>query len=145
MVESDLTYVKNGVELYQKKGQDFSEEVNAHFIQACLRAGNPKVASDLFSVYANRISAWSTPKTFHMLVESLISRNELESVVKMLSIVSKKGVIASKETFDIIFIKLQEVEDKGVMYIKLMTSASKMLTPGDVEYLKSRHPDPSKQ
>ena len=80
-----------------------------------------------------------------MLIESLISQNELDSIVKMLSIVSKKGVIASKETFDIIFIKLQEVEDKRVMYLKLMTSASKMLTPGDAEYLTSQYPDPSKQ
>jgi len=72
----ELKYATHAVALYQRKGQDFSEEVNSHFISACIRGGQPAVAAAELAKYACRIGAWTTPAAFERLVASLEAQGQ---------------------------------------------------------------------
>jgi hypothetical protein len=53
------------IKVYQKKGQDFSEEVNSHYVNASIRANNFAPIVEDFLKYKHRIGAWTTPSSFH--------------------------------------------------------------------------------
>ena len=67
-------YALQAVKLFQTKGQDFSEEVNSHFISAVAeRGGSPLEAGRMLAVPKNRIGAWSTTKSLTKLVEAMVA------------------------------------------------------------------------
>ena len=72
--KEDLKYGRGLVELFQLKGQDFSEEVNSHFVAMCIRAEQPEVAVKNFAVYKNRLGSWTTPKSFHNLTTAVLNQ-----------------------------------------------------------------------
>jgi len=69
------THAKYGVQavsLYQLKGQDFSEEINSHFISAVAERGRrPLEAAQVLAKYKNRIGAWSTANSLTKLITSM--------------------------------------------------------------------------
>ena len=77
----ELKYASHAVALYQRKGQDFSEEVNSHFISACIRGGQPVVAAAELAKYACRIGAWTTPVAFERLAASLEAQGQARELI----------------------------------------------------------------
>jgi hypothetical protein len=51
--------------VYQKKGQDFSEEINSHYVAASIKAQNFDPIIKDFLKYKNRIGAWTSANAFH--------------------------------------------------------------------------------
>ena len=69
---SHAKYGVQAVALYQIKGQDFSEEINSHFISAVAERGRrPLEAAQVLAKYKNRIGAWSTASSLAKLINAM--------------------------------------------------------------------------
>lgn len=78
---SHINFGTQAVLLYQRKGQDFSEEVNSHFITAVAeRCQAPHEAALILAKYKNRIGAWSTGSSLTKLMEALVATGDVEAV-----------------------------------------------------------------
>ncbi len=74
-------YGIEAVKLYQVKGQDFSEEINSHFIMAVAERGQaPLQAATMLAKYKNRIGAWSTPSSLSKLLAALQNKSNAAPV-----------------------------------------------------------------
>jgi hypothetical protein len=93
-----LKYALLGVEAFQKKGQDFSEEISGLFVNTCLKLNDPMVAVDLFLKVNRRIAAWQTASSVQRLVasaatlESVPAAERTTKLVNMLGMLNYKGV-----------------------------------------------------
>jgi hypothetical protein len=69
---SHAKYGVQAVAIYQIKGQDFSEEINSHFISAVAERGRrPLEAAHVLAKYKNRIGAWSTASSLAKLINAM--------------------------------------------------------------------------
>ena len=89
---SHVRYAVEGVKLFQTKGHDFSEEVNSHFITACIRGGNPQAAAELMCIPKHRIGAWSTLTSIGRLIDALDEEKDAELLKNLLFVLAPKGV-----------------------------------------------------
>ena len=100
---STTNIATKAVAVYQRKGQDFSEEANSHFVKACIRVNQPALAVTEFSTYKSRIGSWTTPTSLHRLIESLETSGETITIVDTLPVLIAKGVKVRKESLEIVF------------------------------------------
>ena len=159
--KDDVRYGVQMVELYQRKGQDFSEEVASHFVSMTIRGEQPMVAVKALAKYKNRIGAWVTPKSFHNLVTSVLSmeavqkaegegevkgEGEVEGPLRLLAsaleTVSKKGVKLGADDVQEVARRLSEAGDLEA-YIKVMAAAPRVIDAEAVERIAKLHPPPS--
>lgn len=93
-----LKYALLGVETFQKRGLDFSEEISGLFVKTCIKYKNPMMAVNLFLKMNRRIAAWQTPSSVHRLVESVLAEagddagKHTTSLVNMMGMLHYKGV-----------------------------------------------------
>jgi len=140
--KDDVKYGAKLVEVFQEKGQDFSEEVNSHFVAMCIRGEQPLVAVKQFSKYKNRIGAWTTPKSFHSLVTSALTEKDAEVVKELaaaLDTMTSKGVKVNADTVGLLYGRSPDAET----YTRIKTAASRCLTPDAAAALESAHPPPA--
>ena len=100
-----LKYIMLGLELFQKKGQDFTEEVSSLFVKSCIKHNDPLMAVNLFLKINRRISAWQTASSVHRLIESVRSKSTTEYVtqsVNLLGVLSYKGVKINEATIQLV-------------------------------------------
>jgi len=102
-----LKYALLGVEAFQQKGQDFSEEISGLFVKTCIKYNSPLTAVELFLKVNRRISAWQTPSSVHRLIESVQTQavNKTEhttSLVNMLGVLHYKGVRLFPSTIEVV-------------------------------------------
>ena len=97
----DIKYAVKAVELYQRKGQDFSEEVNSHFIQACVRSNSPSIALEYFLKPKNRLSAWTTATSLNRLLESVLANNLNANLLEVILILKSKGLYLNKRSIEL--------------------------------------------
>ena len=100
-----LKYVLLGVELFQKKGQDFTEEISSLFVKTCIKHNEPLMAVDLFLKLNRRLAAWQTSSSIHRLIESVRSKSSSEYVtqsVNLLGVLSYKGVRLAEPTIRLV-------------------------------------------
>jgi len=65
-------YAVGSVDLFQKKKQDFSEEVCSHFVRAVAEDGKaPMQAARVLGRFRNRLGAWLTPNSALRLMNAL--------------------------------------------------------------------------
>jgi hypothetical protein len=70
-------YSLNGVDLYQRKGQDFSEEVNSHFVRSVAIDGQQAVtAAKVLAKWKNRLGAWSTTTSLEKLLRAMVEQGQ---------------------------------------------------------------------
>ena len=112
-----------GVDLYQRKGQDFSEEVNSHFIRSVAVEGKQAVAvAKMIAKWKNRIGAWGTTTSLQRLMQGLIDQapadgsvdgeaSIAELAVSVLEVSHRKGVGMTKPVFELAMKLIPE--DKG--------------------------------
>ena len=93
-----VRYAVQGVELYQRKRHDFSEEVNSHFVSACIRGESPMAAVELFLKPSYRIGAWSTLTSIGRLVDAVGEQGDAVKLKEMLFLLADKGVKFSEDT-----------------------------------------------
>ena len=128
---------------YQKKGLDFNEHLASYFVKACITGDQTKEAAELCSIYKNRMGAWLPPSSLGELVKVLCEKNEIEIAVKMFATISQKGVIANPETFELMFTKALESEDKAFeLHSKLVAAAQKMVADNIFQDLQAKFPAP---
>ena len=116
-------YSLQAVHLYQRKGQDFSEEVNSHFVRSVAIDGKQAVAAaKVMAKWKNRIGAWSTTTSLEKLLGALVEQGPYVSagtgeedekksqeevpdvpalVVDLLEVSLKKGVFMNKAVFEV--------------------------------------------
>lgn len=105
----DVKYAKYAAELFQRKGQDFSEETNSHFVMACIRGNAPGVVVEHFSDSKHRLGAWTTNKSFNRLLEALHEQDVLpEQFVDVLKTLKVKGLYLNDASVEL----LQKLSDK---------------------------------
>ena len=113
----------HAVDLYQRKGQDFSEEVNSHFIRSVAVEGERAVsAAKVIAKWKNRIGAWGTTTSLQKLLQGLLDQgspeeavgdsevNVAELAVTVLEVSQKKGVGLTKPNFEVAMKLIAEVE-----------------------------------
>lgn len=106
---NDVKYAKYAAELFQRKGQDFSEETNSHFIMACIRGGTPNVAVEHFAKSKHRLGAWTTNTSFNRLLEALLEQDTLpDCFPQVLDSLLIKGLYINETTVGL----LQRVAEK---------------------------------
>ena len=108
-----VKYAVLAAELYNKKGNDFSVEVNALFIRSCLKGNNTKAVIDHFKVFSNRLSAWTGIPSFNRLLESIIQENVTENVAEVVDILKKKG-LSLKYSYDVLMKLRDSTSDEAL-------------------------------
>lgn len=98
-----VTYAVEAVKLYQVKGIDFTEEVNSHFVSACIRGKSPRAAAELMVKVNYRIGAWSTISSMGKLVEALDPATDAALLRDLFLVNAHKGVRFSAESIVKIF------------------------------------------
>lgn len=146
--KDDVKYGAQMVELFQRKGQDFSEEVNSHFVAMCIRAGQPELAVKHFSKYNNRIGSWTTPKSFLSLATAAIQASAaakdkqvatVKDLATALDVITLKGV---RVTPDSIKLLLQHCGAEPQVHAQLSTVAARVLGADEGAKLVAQHPAP---
>lgn len=149
--KDDVKYGLQMVELFQIKGQDFSEEVNSHFVSMCVRGEQPHIAIKQFSKYKNRIGAWTTPKSFHNLTSSVMELQKssaatdapdlTKELVTALDTVTLKGAKISPESLSLILQQCCEKKDLA-MYTTASKAAARCLDKEALAVIHGAHPVP---
>ena len=137
----EVKYASKAVALYQRKGQDFSEEVNSHFVNACIRGGQPVVAATEFAKYGSRIGAWTTPASFERLVASLEESGEVNESINAVQVLALKGVKLKKESVAVV-VKAAASSGDAAIYNKTVESAMKILGAKDGQSVAEMFPLP---
>lgn len=105
----DVKYAKIAAELYQKKGQDFSEETNSIFIAACIRGGAPDVVVEHFAKSKHRLGAWTSNTSFNRLLGALLEQETIpECFPEVLILLRRKGLFIN----DVTVALLQQLVEK---------------------------------
>ncbi len=141
-VPKDVKYGQLGVSLYQRKGQDFSEEINSLFIKMCIRGKNLKVAAEELSTYENRLGAWTTPTSFHRLAEGLGFGRGAKLLTDAFDVVTQKGVKVSVASTELV---LKACVEKGdaELHKKAAEGAARVLDSGALGELLVKYPQPA--
>ncbi len=95
----EIKYGVRAADLYQKKGNDFSELANATFINACIRSKSPQAALDIFRVFPNRLGAWTTPSSCNRLLRCCAEHGVTEHVLDTVAMLKKKGLPLNSESY----------------------------------------------
>lgn len=146
--KDDVKYGAQMVELFQRKGQDFSEEVNSHFVAMCIRAGQPELAVKHFSKYNNRIGSWTTPKSFLSLATAAIQASAaakdkqvatVKDLATALDVITLKGVRVAPDSIKLL---LQHCGAEPQVHAQLSTVAARVLGADEGAKLVAQHPAP---
>ena len=141
--KDDVKYGVKMVENFQRKGQDFSEEVASHFVSMCVRGEQPMAAVKVIAKYKNRIGAWVTPKSFHNLIASALSvaptegEDPVKELVAALEVVSRKGVRVNAE--DVQELVMRSAVDLET-YNKVIAAASRVVDQDAVAEIAALYP-----
>ena len=147
--KDDVKYGTQMVELFQRKGQDFSEEVNSHFVAMCIRAGQPELAIKHFSKYNNRIGSWTTPKSFLSLATAAIQASAAAKDTQMatvkdlataLDIVTLKGVRVTQDSLKLL---LQHCGAEPQVHAQLSAVAARVFGADEAAKLVAEYPAPA--
>jgi len=147
--KDDVKYGAQMVELFQRKGQDFSEEVNSHFVAMCIRAGQPELAIKHFSKYNNRIGSWTTPKSFLSLATAAIQASAaakdkqvatVKDLATALDVITLKGV---RVTPDSIKLLLQHCGAEPQVHAQLSAVAARVFGADEAAKLVAEYPAPA--
>lgn len=135
-----VKYAVYGVEYFQSKGMDFSQEINSLFVKTCVRCDDPMAAAKVFLVPRNRIGAWSTVTSIHRLVESLKPLGESSTISSLLVLLSNKGVHVNKDVVSAALQTCVEKQDLESYETVLEQVAKKKLTMEEVNELIALYP-----
>jgi hypothetical protein len=108
---SHVKYIIQGLNIYQRKGSDFTENIANHFVESCLRCQNPNEALQVLSKYNYRIGAWLNSKSFHVLISNLNDTVDSGFVLDALKTLAKKGLVPLPETFKLLINFFNEKND----------------------------------
>lgn len=122
-----VKYALKGVEYFQLKGNDFSEEVCTLFVRTCVMCGNPETAANEFLKQNHRIGAWLTQASFKVLIESMREKCQAKLLVEVLEMVVKKGFRPSQLTMDYLWQFYQHGTDSNV-HARFVAVAEKFAT-----------------
>jgi hypothetical protein len=127
------------VQHYQRKGQDFSVEVNSHFIKVCIESNSPESAVAEFTKESSRIGAWTSATAFHNLTQSFQKSGDVKPMINVLHILTWKGVKPSKESIEII-VKAAAESGDAAQYAKAVEGATRVLGEAEAQNLSKTHP-----
>lgn len=99
---SEGRFARLGVDMFQRKGQDFSEEVNAHFVKAGIRSSSVRSTIDVLLQYNHRIGAWTSTNSLNYLLSKLPTTDvtlEASTVLKLLQELPRRGVVVDERAF----------------------------------------------
>lgn len=57
-------------ELLQTKGNDFSEDINGHYVDMCIKYDRLDIIIKEFTVLKNRLGAWTSGGSFERYLQS---------------------------------------------------------------------------
>lgn len=134
-----------GVNLYQSKGQDFSEEVNAHFVKQMLQMGAVDQALHVLTKPQHRLGAYMTPKSTDTFLQALAAKPNVPGMVKVLQTLQNKGLFLKSVETATTVLKLvseagdAELYDTALVALKIVIHKDAIL---DVEALGNQFPRP---
>jgi hypothetical protein len=137
----DAKYAGLGVDWFQEKGFDFSEELNSLFVNACVRGDKPQVAVSRFVYGKGRIGAWATPKSLNKLFESLRAKNDAESMVKVLEALIPKNVRVNNVTVILCLSACCELQTRE-LYQRVVELTQGHLPEDEMQKIFEKHPMP---
>jgi hypothetical protein len=100
--QEHLKYAVLAADLYQRKGQDFSEEVNSLFVKACVQAKDPHVAVDYFFLRKKRLGAWTTVTSFNRLTEAVLESGTPGNILGVAELLRYKGLYLNRESVELL-------------------------------------------
>jgi hypothetical protein len=144
-----LKYAIKAVEMYQRKGHDFNEEINSLFIKLCITSNNSKAAVDVLSVYKNRLGAWSTPSSLGKLIENMNEKmntnstpEDLLALVNLVTVSQMKGVPLTKDI--LILVLKHTIKQSNIdLYNRLIETGKKSLSKEDFNDIINQFPCPA--
>lgn len=137
----DIKYAGLAIDWFQEKGYDFSEELNALFINKCIECNQPNIAVTRFLYRKGRIGSWSTPSSIYRLLNSLQTHQDHQSIVQLLHILAPKGVHFDIRSFEILFQTCLQMNSKE-SYDEVTKKAKVLLSADDYEALVKKYPSP---
>lgn len=139
---NDIKYSGLAVDWFQKKGYDFSEELNSLFVKLCVDSNKPEIAAERFVEKKGRIGSWSTPSTIYKLFASLQSKKRYNFIIDIAHVVIPKGVRPNIRSFEIIFDALTQVNSTE-KYDTTVVLAKTLLTEEEIIQLQEKYPKPT--
>lgn len=132
----DVKYAKLAVELFQRKGSDFTEEVASLFVKSCVQGNNPMVVVDMCLQRQNRISAWQTGTSVQRLVDAICSTqssgaekaDQLAKLVEAISIMAEKGVNILPTSMESVLAATTSVQTEAVYSEKIQPMLSQLVS-----------------
>ena len=137
-----MKYAGLGIDWFQKKGFDFTEELNSAFIQLCLENDQLDPIKQRFLIKKNRISSWTTPSSIYKLLSSLQTKEDYNSIIDLTEILTSKGVRPDLRSFEIVFhacLQLKAIEK----YETFITLAKNLLKDEEIQTLQEKYPKPT--
>lgn len=141
---TDAKYAGLGVDWFQEKGFDFSEELNTLFIDACIRGQKPEVAVSRFIYGKGRIGAWSTAKSLNKLFEALRDKKDAQAMVNVLESLIPKNVRVNNVTVMLCLTTCCEVQSRP-LYQRVVELTEGSLDGESMQELLAKHPIPEEE
>lgn len=138
---TDAKYAGNGVDWFQEKGFDFSEELNSLFVDACLRGQMPEIAVSRLIYGKGRIGAWSTPKSLNKLFGALCEQKDAQAMVSVLETLIPKNVRVNNVTVHLCLTACCEVQSRD-LYQRVVELTEGSVDKENMEKILARHPIP---
>eukprot|EP00428_Durinskia_dybowskii_P079419 CAMPEP_0170449330 /NCGR_PEP_ID=MMETSP0117_2-20130122/51190_1 /TAXON_ID=400756 /ORGANISM="Durinskia baltica, Strain CSIRO CS-38" /LENGTH=242 /DNA_ID=CAMNT_0010710571 /DNA_START=21 /DNA_END=749 /DNA_ORIENTATION=+ len=100
---SHIGVAARGMQFFQWKGVDFTQNTCAYFISLCANAQKPLLAADMIVSPSNRLGAWLNKKSYTTLLTSLAETNDIETMLKVTNVAISKGLqLQNKENMDLL-------------------------------------------
>jgi len=143
---ANLKYVRKGIQLYQRKGNDFSEEVCNFIIKACIRFDDLKMISDLICMPGHRIGAWLSSKSAMLLINELETKKDVDTIVNVYKAILVKDPkkFGRMKNLEYLF-KIASIHGNAEIYHSLVQFCTKYVCAADLEQLQQKFRVPPKQ
>jgi len=137
----DLHTAVNGVTFFQRKGADFSHLVCSQFINLCVQADKPKVATDMILQPHHRLGAWVSKKSNLTLLKSLAKTDDLETMISVSNATLKKGLSVQSKGSVTLMLEAARKAKNIEQCNAVMDIANKTLTSEELQEIKSNIPE----
>lgn len=135
-------YAGLAIDWYQEKGFDFTEELNSIFVKLCIEEDRPEIAVQRFLYKKGRIGSWSTVTSINRLLKCLLEKNDAETMVQVIKVLSPKGVPLNLQSVEILAQACQK-NGSAELYNEALTFARVWIKEEDsLSEIVSRYPLP---
>lgn len=134
-------YAGNAVDWFQEKRYDFNEELNSIFVKLCIDDDQLNIATKRLLYKKGRIGAWTTTSSLNRLLNALLEKGEVSTMVDLLDTLAPKGVRMNSASFEACLDASCRGQNRSA-YERTVAISGKYLSDDDLSALTEKYPIP---